>query len=116
MTRCSRTSSCSTFSKRPATSSLRSPEAPTLLAGAGWMAREYLKVFRELGLPVEVVGRDPARAQAVAADFAVPARGGGSENAAAVSGYRGVIVATGVRELAAATIAALDAGARHVLV
>jgi predicted dehydrogenase len=80
------------------------------------MAREYLKVFGDRGLPVEVVGRDAGRAGEVGAAFGIPARGGGVESIGDLSGYAGVVVATGVAELAAAATAAVDQGARALLV
>jgi predicted dehydrogenase len=90
-----------------------------LLVGAGYMAKEYLKVLKNFNIELEVVGMGRSNVDLIKSEFNIEGHSGGIETyfrntKTRVPDY--VIIAVPVAELFSATISSINFGIKNILV
>ncbi len=88
-----------------------------LLFGSDYMADEYLKVLKHLGCEVVVVGRNAAKAEALAGKYGMRGLGGGAAALASIEAgsIDLTIIASAIESLKELTLASVSAGLKNIL-
>ena len=88
-----------------------------LLVGTGYMAKEYVKVLKDMDISFDVVGRSKESAESFQKEFGIPVQYGGIEKVFDDSTIPShAIVATTLESLEENTVFLLNKGVRNILV